>query len=75
MPALTETRKEDLILALLLGGFTAVLLTLMLLMSDFLGAYQVKEVQNCPPGGICHNLGWAGRFCNICWVIGLDILC
>ena len=34
----------------------------MILMSDFLGAYQVKEGQNCPPGGICHYLGWAGLF-------------
>jgi len=62
MPAPAETRKEARILALILGGFTAVLLTLMILMSDFLGAYQVKEGQNCPPGGICHNLGWAGLF-------------
>ena len=60
MPIPAETRKEALILALLISGLTAIAMTTMVFMSDFLGFYQVKEGQNCPPGATYHYLGWIG---------------
>ena len=60
MPTPAETQKEALILALISGGLTAIVMTTMVFISDFLGFHQVKEGQNCPPGATCHYLGWIG---------------
>lgn len=60
MPTPTEARKEALILAFLIGGMTAIIMTTMVFISDFLGFHQVKEGQNCPQGTTCHYLGWIG---------------
>ena len=59
-----ETRKEALILALLIGGLTAIAMTTMVFMSDFLGFYQVKEGQNCPPAQPATT--WAGLASPAC---------
>lgn len=52
--------KEAFIFAVALGVMSAVILTFMLLISDFVGFYQTREHISCPPGGVCQYIGWAG---------------